>query len=331
MSAVRTTGNSTLIHAVMKEFFPMAKKDNGEYLIGSTAGDKGNSLHLCCAGPKAGLWKDFATDEGGNFTTLIMRHLGISKTKAQNWLAKFLQEHPECQYSGAPEAVAEEKFDPDQQRKLENTWDIYPATPARMSIKTPVDRYMANRGVWEGYVAAIRDGTSLRQVCEDAEPTSGEDVALFAKFDIPSGGFAIYRILVTHDGHKVTSSPPKKFLPKPCALSGGAVRLFTPTHQLAIAEGIETALAVHQLWGLPVWATCGTSFMASVEIPPSVSEVFICVDHDPSGAGRNAGEKLLKRLLGQGRTVKIIDPADYDPSVRHMPQGTDWLDILNKK
>ena len=66
----------------------------------------------------------------------------------------------------------------------------------------------------------------------------------------PTGG--IHRTFLLDDGS--AKAPPGKKMLGPVA--GGSVRLFpmTPDGHLGIAEGIETALAAHRIFGIPVWA-----------------------------------------------------------------------------
>jgi putative DNA primase/helicase len=111
----------------------------------------------------------------------------------------------------------------------------------------------------------------------------------------------------------------EKRLAKGSRPKGGAIRLFpletgTP---LALAEGIETALAVREVTGWPVWATIAAPFMKEVVVPGEVEEVLIAADHDK--AGIEAAHALAQRLLREGRKVRIaVSPVE----------GEDWLDVL---
>jgi len=106
-------------------------------------------------------------------------------------------------------------------------------------------------------------------------------------------------------------------------MPGAAVRLFAPVDgRLALAEGIETGLAVHQATGIPVWACVSAAGLASVVLPPDIREVFITADNDESNTGQRAAETLAKRLRQDGRHVEILFPS--------VP-GRDWLDVLNNE
>jgi len=101
----------------------------------------------------------------------------------------------------------------------------------------------------------------------------------------------------------------------PGATNGGAIRLYAPGETLAVAEGIETALAVRCATGLPVWATYSAGGMARLIVPDEVRLVVICADHDP--AGLEAARVLAWRLLAEQHRVKILTPDT---------PGADWAD-----
>lgn len=49
----------------LKHLFPMGKKVGGEYVVGSLAGEAGDSLKIRMGGAKKGFWSDFAGDKKG--------------------------------------------------------------------------------------------------------------------------------------------------------------------------------------------------------------------------------------------------------------------------
>ena len=106
---------------------------------------------------------------------------------------------------------------------------------------------------------------------------------------------------------------------------GGAVRLCALEGDLlAIAEGIETALAYRQISGLPTWAALSTSGLIGFKIPESVKRILIAADFD--GAGLKAAETLEKRAKKEGVSAEIVLPGGNPPYYRR-----DWLDLLKEK
>lgn len=99
---------------------------------------------------------------------------------------------------------------------------------------------------------------------------------------------------------------------------GAFIPLYESGETLAIAEGIETAIAVSEATGTPAWAAISSSTMKGVWIPEHVNTVELW--GDPDAAGRDAAESLAQRLQAEGKTVYVIIPAT---------EGEDWLDLLN--
>jgi putative DNA primase/helicase len=102
-------------------------------------------------------------------------------------------------------------------------------------------------------------------------------------------------------------------------LRGGAVRLARHEGVLGVAEGIETALAAHQLCGVPTWACLNTSLLEGFEVPEGVSKIVIFGDNDRNFAGHAAAYRLAHRLAGKGVAVDLRFPVE---------PGTDWNDEL---
>lgn len=142
--------------------------------------------------------------------------------------------------------------------------------------------------------------------------------ALLARVRDPSGRpVNVHRIYLAPDGRKAEVPAPKKLMRGVARATGGAVRLYPAREVIAVAEGVETALAVRAMTRLPVWACVSATLMKSLAVPEAVREVRIYADHDESGTGQEAAEKLRRRLLRQGIKARVFLPER---------PGTDFLD-----
>jgi DNA primase len=72
------------------------------------------------------------------------------------------------------------------------------------------------------------------------------------------------------------------------SMDDGAVQLAPPGTRLGLAEGVETALAAQRIFGMPVWAVCGTArfgyprhWRESHPAPGERARVWIPPDHPP--------------------------------------------------
>jgi putative DNA primase/helicase len=204
---------------------------------------------------------------------------------------------------------------PDERKRaaLRRVWsEARPITTA-----DPVNLYLCQRGiVLEDLPAVLRCHSHLVYRHEDGQCTYHP--AMVACVDNAQGeSVSLHRTYLTRDGRKADVPTVKKLMPSvvPGATRGGAIRLYPASETLAIAEGIETALAVRLATGLPVWSTICADGMARLVVPPKVRLVVICADHDP--AGLVAARTLARRLLTEQRRVKILTPDT---------PGADWAD-----
>src|SRR4030088_3483522 len=59
------------IGRLCRELFPRGVREGNEWKISDTTGAKGTSLGIQFIGPKAGIWHDRATGQGGTFVELL--------------------------------------------------------------------------------------------------------------------------------------------------------------------------------------------------------------------------------------------------------------------
>jgi len=114
------------------------------------------------------------------------------------------------------------------------------------------------------------------------------------------------------------------------SMTGGSIQLYPVEGDkpLALTEGLETALAVRELTGYPVWSCVNPRMLATVRLPESIKSVIICADKYKSNAGEIVAEKLAQRLIDEGRKVEISLPP------LEIPDGAKsvyWSDYLNSK
>lgn len=100
----------------------------------------------------------------------------------------------------------------------------------------------------------------------------------------------------------------------------GAVRLAAANDDLALAEGVETAVSAMILLGLPVWAVLGAGRMAKVMIPDTVRRLILLPDNDPSGR-RGAALAQIAHVQ-PGRTIETLWP---------WCGLNDWNDVLRAR
>jgi len=195
----------------------------------------------------------------------------------------------------------------------------------------PLRAYLANRGLsgvnLDGEVVRFHPELGYWERNEQNEPRLvGRFPAMVALVtDADGRPVTVHRTYLALGGHKAPVPAPKKLMGYPGdRLVGGAIRLISPGPILGVAEGVETALAVHLRTGMPVWSAISAGLLARMEPPAETSLVVVWADRDRSGAGEVAAHSLRERLIKRGMPVAVhLPPASIPADAK----GIDWADV----
>ncbi|WP_309603985.1 toprim domain-containing protein [Phenylobacterium sp.] len=100
-------------------------------------------------------------------------------------------------------------------------------------------------------------------------------------------------------------------------VKGGAVQLseIGDTRELAVGEGIESALSFATLNAVPTWAALSTSGLRSFDPPAGLARLLVAADNDAAGVG--AARALAERAARRCEVVILAAPAgDWNDELR---------------
>jgi hypothetical protein len=293
-----------------------ARRTGNYWQAADTSGNVGKSLYVHRAGPRAGDWRDAATDEHGDLIDLVAAVRRVSLRDAMEWARSYLGIDPACAVSKATRTVAppvpkREELDKDARERQAAALKIW--HECKPAAGTLVESYLRSRGIAAPVPPSIRFHPSL---------SYGLGAATFpamvaAVQDSERQVCAVHRTYLRVDGlGKAGIDTPKKALGP---LGSGAVRLGPASQVLGLSEGVETGLAAQQIHGISVWSALGCR-LDQIALPFETAHVVIFRDNGE--AGERAADRVVAAQQGQGRRVTIKSP----------PAGVDdWNDVLASK
>lgn len=234
-----------------------------------------------------------------------------------------------CQWAGCasigetrgPSRVVRLDDPVERDRRIKRLRSVWSATlPLSNAAADPVRYYLARRGLGNILLdppATLRAHVGLPVF----EP--GRDVEYYPCMtallcSAAGDGATVHATYLRPDGTKAPVRIQKRLLQVPTqgATRGGAIRLYQPMHGiLGLAEGIENALSLRMMYGIPVWSTYCAHGLERVRLPHGLKEVWIGVDVDANGVGQKAAYILAARLSQWEAppVVKLVYPDGEGP------------------
>lgn len=270
------------------------------------------SLAVAVSGPKRGSWHDHEAGQGGDALGLVAHLLGMPMRDAYRWALDWLGgtaavSVAKVRHCAAPSEKVSHGETPsrtiDAARRV---WrDTVPANG------TPVEAYLASRGLALPATPVLRFHPECRR---------GDEIlpAMVALMSDPATGEAcgVHRTFLRADGSGKADGQAKMMLG-----NVGVIRLVPDdevTLGLGLAEGIETALSVMQVFGWsPVWAA--TSAGAIKRFPVLAGIEYLTLFADADTAGQDAATEAAARWTQEGREALIVAA----------PHG-DWNDLARE-
>lgn len=278
------------------------------------------------------------TPDGGSGFDLLMLVFGWTFAEAARQVAALLgmADRPsESRPAPRIAPAAEPKAERDKLPELAALFDA--AAPLSDS---PVALYLKGRGLSDFDTCAdLRFALLPYWIQRGGKPESiGSFPAMLAAVRTPDGTLqGLHKTYLQADGRggfrKLSAVCPDTGDPLPAkkmaarfagSLKGAAVHLGSPdtSGRIIAAEGIETALAAWQLFGIPAIAALSAHGLQSLQWPSETQTLLIAADNDHSQTGKKAAEALSRRAARAGIGGGIWQPENPE---------SDALDVWNER
>lgn len=249
------------------------------------------TIHL--DGPYAGWGFDYATGERAGPIDLIAQATGLSDGALFDEAARIAgMDHP------APRSAPRPK--PDHSAEIARL--VASAIPLAGTVG---EAYLRARGL---SVPASPDLLFHPDLADFETKRGWPGLIALARFANGDRAPGIHRTFLLDDG-SAKAPAGKKMLG---SVADAAVRLYAipGDGHLGVTEGIETAVAAHDLFGTPVWAALSADGLARFRWPDGTTRITIYAD--AGDAGRQAAATLSDRLNRADIPNEIVLPLNGD-------------------
>lgn len=295
------------------------------------ADHEAGSFRICTKGPAPldggtrGLWIDHATGEKGDAFDLIKYVTGSDNAGAKDiglqilgWNGETIPDLPHVKKRMRQEQVDEAQAEKEA-RKKSFAKKIFLDAQEKI-IGTPVDAYLKGRGIDLSVLGrqphAIRyhpacpvgnGSTCPAMICcrQKAEGTLiGVHITYLEEY---SGKWQKSKDV--QPVKKMLGTGPGAFVPIARGSSGKPLKEAPDGSGVLLCEGIETALSLSV--ALPderVLAALSVTNLKNINLPPAITDVYLCIDVDESGSTARAYNRAAAVFKAQGRRVFCVRP-----------------------
>ncbi|AQT04834.1 DUF7146 domain-containing protein [Acetobacter persici] len=319
-----------------RDLLPGGRRAGAEWTAGSVAGEAGTRLSVHLHGAKAGIWKDFAENIGGDALDLVAACLtGGNLPEAYRWA---------CNYLGLTADTditirrAEIKRQAEEAQKEQSEAEKKNRASARKLwlsaqeniLETPVAAYLLSRGIDLERLNHAPHALRFSPEHYCAEIKAPLPAMLAAITDLDGRIIALHQTWLSQHGGQWTKAQLECAKKVRGRFSGGCIRLrkgsagtplnkITPAETVAIGEGIETCLSVALACPeLRILAAVSLSNLGAVRLPDSAKNVLILADRDDAPAAKKGLQKAIDLHMQAGRDVRVAKP----------PKGKDFNDAI---
>lgn len=261
--------------AVAQRLLPGGRRDGKEWVAGDTSGASGKSLKVCLGGERAGLWKDFASDQSGDLLDLWAASKSISIADALREARAYL-------------GIEAPTFAGNSQREYRR-----PDKPVVTRPKARVLDYLHGRGLTDDTILAFKVAAN-----------EADDEIVFPFLRAGQLINCKYLKLERPEGKKQVRQEKDA---EPCLFGWQAVP--DKARSIIITEGEIDAMTWWQA-GLPalsVWSGAGNIQWVENEWErlAQFDRVYVAFDNDEAG---QKGAAALVERLGRARCRLVFTP-----------------------
>ncbi|OOO27813.1 DNA primase [Agrobacterium salinitolerans] len=310
--------------AVCRHYLSAGRRAGNYWLVGDVDNNKGRSLYVHLAGPRAGRWTDAATGQFGDLLDLIRETCGLVDFRdVAEEVRRFLS-------LPRPEPVSSLRRDAQNSATVERPASERARRLFRMTqplAGTLADAYLRERGILRasGH-AALRFHPSCYYRDLVAARATSYPALIAAVTDRAGAITGVHRSWLDPEGDgKAKVDDPRRALG---GLLGNGVRFCFPVNApvpvMAAGEGLETMLSLsHVMPGMPMVAALTANHLAGLRLPPGCRRIYIAADAD--AAGRHGIKGLSRWAQEEGILPLVLSPelGDFNEDLRWL--GPDRL------